>query len=232
MGNTHWIGKGEYMESAVANDAAFREGRFLSKWVLLTVVGLLVGFPAAFLAAEALGEGLFAYDSLFNRLNLGNATLFVVLTAVVSLIQWLALRRLFQRMGMWVPAAAVGFGTSFVIYGAIAHALGIPGDLGVPAGAIGCVASILAGGALAGILQSRMLRGQVAGYQWWIPASAAGWGLSMVVIGLSAALLNADGHTSRWLALIGLLAALGLAGAALGLVTGGTIVRMMRRIVR
>jgi len=73
-------------------------------------------------------------------------------------------------------------------------------------------------GAVTGILQWLVLRGQVSRAGWWVLASTLGWGL-----GMSAAVALSRGvGASDTVSLVGM-------GIVLGAVTGGALVWLLRQ---
>ncbi len=195
--------------------------RFGIRWVLLTVAGWTIGFPLGFVFVAVAGwiigipEGS---DSIILKLGLDNAALFIVVVAVVSLMQWLALRRVVQRAGFWVLASIIGFTISSSIHGVVCHVYGYPDDLG-PLGALVWTLFFILGGTLTGLLQQRILRHQVRRSGWWVPASAAGWGLVVIGFGIVSKILGVR------LQVVGLIASSGL----LGIVTGVTLIWLLRQ---
>ena len=195
--------------------------RFGIRWVLLTVAGWTIGFPLGFVFVAVAGwiigipEGS---DSIILKLGLDNAALFIVVVAVVSLMQWLALRRVVQRAGFWVLASIIGFTISSSIHGVVCHVYGYPDDLG-PLGALVWTLFFILGGTLTGLLQQRILRHQVHRSGWWVPASAAGWGLVVIGFGIVSKILGVR------LQVVGLIASSGL----LGIVTGVTLIWLLRQ---
>ena len=86
--------------------------RFGLQWVLLTVVGWVIGFPLGFVLVAVAGGIIGVHEgsnSILLKFGLDNAALFIVVVAVVSLMQWLALRPVVQRAGFWVLASIIGF---------------------------------------------------------------------------------------------------------------------------
>ena len=195
--------------------------RFGIRWVLLTVAGWTIGFPLGFVFVAVAGwiigipEGS---DSIILKLGLDNAALFIVVVAVVSLMQWLALRRVVQRAGFWVLASIIGFTISSSIHGVVCHVYGYPDDLG-PLGALVWTLFFILGGTLTGLLQQRILRHQVHRSGWWVPASAAGWGLVVIGFGIVSQILGVR------LQVVGEIASSGL----LGIVTGVTLIWLLRQ---
>jgi len=195
--------------------------RFGIRWVLLTVAGWTIGFPLGFVFVAVAGwiigipEGS---ASIILKLGLDNAALVIVVVAVVSLMQWLALRRVVQRAGFWVLASIIGFTISSSIHGVVCHVYGYPDDLG-PLGALVWTLFFILGGTLTGLLQQRILRHQVHRSGWWVPASAAGWGLVVIGFGIVSKILGVR------LQVVGLIASSGL----LGIVTGVTLIWLLRQ---
>ncbi len=195
--------------------------RFGIRWVLLTIAGWAIGFPLGFVfvAVAGLIIGLHeGSDSIILKLGLDNAAVFIVVVVVVSLMQWLALRRVVQRAGFWVLASIIGFTIPSSIHGVVCHVYGYPDDLG-PLGALVWAAACVVGGTLTGLLQQRILRRQVCHSAWWVPASAAGWGLVMIGFGIASKILGVR------LLVVGLIASSGL----LGIVTGWTLIWLLRQ---
>ena len=98
------------------------------------------------------------------------------------------------------------------------HVYGYPDDLG-PHGALVWAAACVVGGAMAGLLQQRILRRQVRHSAWWVPASAAGWGLVVIGFGIVSKILGVR------LQVVGEIASSGL----LGIVTGVTLIWLLRQ---
>jgi hypothetical protein len=195
--------------------------RFGIRWVLLTIAGWAIGFPLGFVLVPVAGliiglhEGS---DSIILKLGLDNAASFIVVVAVVSLMQWLALRRVVQRAGFWVLASIIGFTISSSIHGVVCHVYGYPDDLG-PLGVVVWTLFFILGGTLTGLLQQRILRHQVRRSGWWVPASAAGWSLVVIGFGIVSKILGVR------LLVVGLIVSSGL----LGIVTGVTLIWLLRQ---
>jgi hypothetical protein len=204
--------------------------RFGLRWVLLTVVGWVIGFPLGFVFVAVAGGIIGVHegsDSIILKLGLDNAALFIFIVAVVSLMQWLALRRIFRRAGFWVLASIIGFTISSISHGVVCHICGYPDDLG-PHGALVWAVAFVVGGTLTGVLQQRILRRQVYRSAWWVPASAAGWGLSVIGFGLIE--LAFPKEAGPFATLIGgLVLPVGLGAILLGIVTGGTLIWLLRQ---
>ncbi len=193
--------------------------RFGIRWVLLTVAGWTIGFPLGFVLVAVAGWIIGVHEgSILLKLGLDNAAAFIVVVAVVSLMQWLALRRVVQRAGFWVLASIIGFTISSSIHGVVCHVYGYPDDLG-PLGAQVWTLFFILGGTLTGLLQQRILRHQVRRSGWWMPASAAGWGLVVIGFGIVSKILGVR------LQVVGEIASSGL----LGIVTGVTLIWLLRQ---
>jgi hypothetical protein len=143
--------------------------RFGLWWVLLTIVGLTIGFVAGF----ALGEAGLELIGLETALG-----------AIVGLMQWLTLRRVIKTGISWVLAALTGFLISSTLHTLAMYLWKLPQDLGAPLGTLSWMIAFVLGGTLTGIMQQRILRHHAHHSGWWVLASAAGWGLSMAGLGI------------------------------------------------
>ncbi len=220
---------------AIKTDGGQLGWRFGLRWVLLTIAGWAIGFPLGFVFVPVAGwiigihEGS---DSIILKLGLDNAALFIVVVAVVSLMQWLALRRVVQRAGFWVPASIIGFTISSSIHGVVCHIYGYPDDLGLPLGALVWILFFILGGTLTGLLQQRILRHQVRRSGWWVPASAAGWGLGVIGLAIAYFVLPTMGKGPAPFVLLlirNLILPTVLGAGLLGIVTGWTLIWLLRQ---
>jgi hypothetical protein len=219
--------------TAIETDGGQIGWRFGLWWVLLTVVGLIIGTPGSFLFVAALGwiigvpEGS---DSIVYKLGLDNATSLIFLCAVVGLMQWFALRRVVRRTGFWVPANLTGFIVSSSIHAAACYFWKIPDNLDHLPGILAWTLSFILGGTLTGLLQQRILRHQVCRSGWWVPASAAGWGLGVIGLGAFHLVVPIMREGPVVLLLIrNLIAPTILGGGLLGIVTGATLIWLLRQ---
>jgi len=220
--------------AAIETDGGQIGWRFGIRWVLLTVAGWAIGLPLGFVLVPVAGliiglhEGS---DSIILKLGLDNAALFIVVAAVVSLMQWLALRRVIQRAGFWVLASIIGFTISSSIHGVVCHFYGYPDDLGLPPGALVWTLAFILGGTLTGLLQQRILRHQVRWSGWWVPASAAGWGLSVIGLAIACFVLptGRKGPAPFVLLLIRELIVPTIGTVLLGIVTGWALIWLLRQ---
>lgn len=181
---------------------------FWLKWVLGSTIGWIGLFVLSFLAIGTVVE-LFLGDPK-TVAGEGTLTFAVALTAVFTLAftgagsaQWLLLRRKIERLGWWAPANGLGGFVLAVLYFAL---MGV-----VPEMANEIINNGVAG-TIVGLLQWRILRGQLAHAKLWIPAIAVGF----VVAGGGAAILSAitglDDGTSG---MFGIVAMSALTGAAM-----------------
>ena len=222
---------------AIKTDGGQIGWRFGIRWVLLTVAGWTIGFPLGFVFLAVAGwiiglhEGS---DSIMLKLGLDNAAVVIVEVAVVSLMQWLALRRVIQRAGFWVLASIIGFTISSSIHGVVCHVYGYPDDLGFPLGALVWTLFFILGGTLTGLLQQRILRHQVRRSGWWVPASAAGWGLGVIGLAIACFVLPTILPIMRKAPFVLLLIhqiilPTVLGAGLLGIVTGVTLIWLLRQ---
>ena len=217
--------------AAIKTDGGQIGWRFGIRWVLFTIAGWAIGLPLGFVLVPVAGliiglhEGS---DSILLKLGLDNAAVFIVVAAVVSLMQWLAIRRVVQRAGFWVLASIIGFTISSSIHGVVCHVYGYPDDLG-PLGAVVWTLFFILGGTLTGLLQQRILRHQVRRSGWWVPASAAGWGLSVIGLAIACFVLptGRKGPAPFVLLLIRELIVPTIGTVLLGIVTGGVLIWLL-----
>ena len=216
---------------AIKTDGGQIGWRFGLRWVLLTIAGWAIGFPLGFVLVAVAGWIIGVHEgSILLKLGLDNAAVFIVVVAVVSLMQWLALRRVVQRAGFWVPASIIGFTIPSSIHGVVCHVYGYPDDLG-PLGAVVWTLFFILGGTLTGLLQQRILRHQVRRSGWWVPASAAGWGLSVIGLAIACFVLptGRKGPAPFVLLLIRELIVPTIGTVLLGIVTGVTLIWLLRQ---
>ncbi len=181
---------------------------FLIVWVLISTMGMFLGFCVGFVLAHVPGDLIAG--------ALGDCLAYGVLVVVsgfgVSVLQWLILREYVSRAGWWVLAGTAGLAVAWGCgCGVAVMALGYSENLESFAARLGWTVVAALGGAVAGILQWLVLRGQVSRAGWWVLASTVGWGLSNAVAG----------EFSRPL----------VGGAVLGAVTGGALVWLLRQPV-
>jgi hypothetical protein len=228
------------MKGAIMNaEHTFIGWRFGLRWVLLTVVGWIISFPLGFILVAVAGwiiRIIGVPEAVLDKLGwLGNAAVFICIVAVVGLMQWLALRHVLQRAGFWVPASIIGFAVSSSIHIVVCNVWGYPDNLDDFPGTLVWTMAFVVGGTLTGVLQQRILRRQVRRSAWWVPASAAGWGLSIIELGIGFGIgldkiISTMPRVPRLLmAFATLIVHLGLASVILGTITGGTLIWLLRQ---
>jgi hypothetical protein len=184
-------------------------------WVLFTFLGLGFGFLAGF---------------VLGHVVLGNVSVGIGIGAIVGLLQWLLLRRHIPNSAWWIPAMVIGLFVPLGLYGIAWLVWKVPFDLGWPMGGLAWAVCFLAGGALAGWLQLRVLRQRVAEPRSWVIYSAIGWCLSLFPM-----MIRPD--MTRELPILFLILSnevisLAFGGILLGAVTGIGLKRLMRRSER
>jgi len=179
------------------------------RWVFATSWGWLLGFVFLMLGAIAVdllvgAEGAQFYLGLGMGAGIGYAQVRVT--------------RVLQISNAWGWASVVGMAAPFAasdILRAIWPGLPYMYSLWV---------SAACGGLLVGLLQRPMLRPHALSINWWVPASMAGWTLAAATpllygtrpgVGVGGALIS--------------VIAIPLGGVILGVVTGGTLVWLLRR---
>ena len=181
-------------------DPQGRDGSWslFGRWFLGTLIGWFVGVLLA-IGLSYVVAALFSAEET-------NLIVGLVLGAVVTFAQLVAVRGVLSLTSRWVWGAAVGLGVPFIV-AVVASAIW-PSVAGASDTWLILVA--LAGGALAGSLQAPALRGSTARALWWIPASLVSWGVA-------------------WLASVAWTeAALVLGGAVLGAVSGALLIWVLR----
>jgi hypothetical protein len=129
----------------------------VSGWVVLTVVGFVVGALSGGLVACVLvqtdGIGLLELAEMLFGLLLG--------ATVLGTAQWLALRWILPSAWAWIPATALGF--------AALVGCSLFGELHSP-----WPIALVVGAVLPGALQAQVLRVQLPGAAQWMFSSAFG----------------------------------------------------------
>lgn len=182
------------------------------RWVFATSWGWLLGFAFLMLGAVA-ADLLFGAERAQFYLGLG-------MGAGIGYAQVRVTTRLLQIGKAWGWASVVGMAAPFVASDLLRAAW--PGLSYL----YSLWLSATCGGLLVGLLQRPLLRPHAPSAYWWIPASMAGWMLAAATpflygtvpglgTGVGAALIN--------------VAAIPLGGVILGVVTGGTLVWLLRR---
>jgi hypothetical protein len=176
-------------------------------WVLASAAGSGFGFIAANVIHGAPREAV--YEPPFEVLVFG------LIGTGLGITQWLVLRHHVANAGWWVGVTAL-WGA---LVGTIAVMLGSTPAIGIALG-YGLAGCILGG------LQWLVLRRHFAQALRWVAASAIAWALSVPVT----AYLD---QSKLWKALaipeaMGLAVLYGVAGAVVGVVTGGLLVWLLR----
>ena len=170
-------------------------------WILGDIIG------------DFIGSGVLVGILAFSMLG-------AVLGSVVSLMQCLVLRRRVSRADWWLLASTAGFAVAGGGgYGAAVVAFDyseVLEGLGSFAAVLRWTMVVALGGAVTGILQWLVLRGQVSRAGWWVLASTVGWGLGMTA-----------GIAYSWPGPMWLI----VTGAVLGAVMGGALVWLLRQPV-
>ncbi len=201
--------------------------RFRRLWVGGTTAGWFAGFLVGLNVAGSLEplvgtgpvQGVLAY-SVFG----------VFVGLAVGLMQWRVLRKRVSGSGAWVTASAAGLGIAGGAgYGVAVLIFGYSEELeelGSLAAIVGWTLVTACGGAIAGLLQWRVLRSQVRRAGSWVAASAVGWGLSAAAMGtVVVASLRIVGDANP--GLLWFLGAIVAGGIVLGVTTGAAMVRRL-----
>jgi hypothetical protein len=188
-------------------------------WVFLSAIGWCIGIMMGFVAGYAPIE-LIGHTPLGE--GLASCVHAIVLGAVVGILQWVVLRRRVPGAGRWVWASIAGLAVAGGVGGAVLVAGASPGIL---AEVVGYTLVVALGGAVTGMLQRPVLRGQVSRAGWWVLASTVGWGLGMAVT-VASIEVSEGGYFPG-----GLLGSLAAGGVAFGAVTGGALVWLLRQPV-
>ena len=188
-------------------------------WVFLSAMGWFMGFLGGFLAS-------FAPIELIGQTPLGvglaSCVNAIVLGAVVGIFQWVVLRERVPGADRWIWSSIVGLAVAGGVVGPLLLVGGGNADFGSLAAVVGYTLVGTLGGAVTGMLQRPVLRGQVSRSGWWVLASTVGWGLGMAVTGAGMNALAVGDFC-------GLMGFFG--GAVLGAVTGGALVWLLRQPV-
>lgn len=179
-------------------------------YVLATILGMAVGCLLAFVATAIVFAPLRVLGEWLPWTVFG-----IVLGITVGILQWIVLRRRVSGAGWWVVASAGG-GIGAMQSGTV---FGRSPSFESLAALLGCIGIVALGGAVTGTLQWVVLKKQVSRAGWWVLVSTVCWPLS--VIGVSAL---------PWSDLYGAaLSVMLVAGAVLGMVTGGVLAWLLRR---
>ena len=157
------------------------EKSFLAKWILVTSGAFILALPVSFIVPQ-----LFPPITWAHHLAVAP-----IIGAVVGCAQWLMLRKRIALSGWWVLACAIGLGLPAIV-NLIASGVGLlPHFPGGDGGRIlGWTSLGIIGGLLSGLLQMPLLKPHFAKAGWWIAASSAGWGLSLLAASTVLALVT------------------------------------------
>jgi hypothetical protein len=187
-------------------------------WVLASTIGWFVGVFWGFVLGSIIVEDVIEVNAL--GFTLAYSIFGAVLGSVVGLTQWFVLRQRVSRTVSWILASAAGFAVAEGGgYGAAVLAFSFSTKLDEMG--VGWILVAAFGGAVTGILQWPILRGQVSRAGWWVLASTMGWGLSMAV-GVAGFEEWQGQESLEVLSLVG-------GGIVLGAVTGGALVWLLRK---
>lgn len=147
---------------------------------------------------------------------------------LTALGQWLILRRHFAQASWWIVATIGGALVAGIAYTVI---LGLPAEqFGPPTSGARIGLSTIVDGLALGVAQWLVLRGNVPGTRWWIPAAAGPlWLFAAIELdrGTEAAELLESFSYSDQIALAA--TSLGIVGALVGMVTGGVLMWLVEQ---
>ncbi len=187
-------------------------------WVLVTVIGGMIAYPAFLLVSTLASRLIFA--DLYTAILVSGAPLAGAIGgASVGLGQWLALRSWMEDPWRWALATFLGWTLAFSVSLLVFFWL-LPDGIGY----VNLIAPFALGGAVAGFIQSRILRMAAVSEGWWVIASAVGWVGGWVV---ALALASAFGPHMRLTPGASVAALGGLHGAFIGLESGVVLIFMI-----
>lgn len=180
------------------------------QWVRATWVGWILGIPLIIVLAligEAVGIG---GAQVLVGVGMGTG---------IGLMQGRAIRGVLQRAAPWFWSCAVGLGVPFLAVD-IAKAAGWDFTYSLHV-------SVALGGIIVGVWQAFLLRPRLRHTGWWVVGSVVGWILASGMVVVADTLSRS--HSLR--GILGAVAYLGIitgGGLVLGLVTGISLVRLLR----
>jgi hypothetical protein len=140
---------------------------------------------------------------------------------LMGALQWSVLRRLVSGLDGWIVVSTAGWvaglGSLSGIFGLSVGLLGEESGGGLAVGAV-------AAGAVLGAAQWLVLRRCFPWAGWWIPASTLGTAACVLLF-----VTLSRGADAGLVGLSGIAASGAAGGAAYGLITGGALVRLLRR---
>jgi hypothetical protein len=176
---------------------------------LVSTIGWFLGYFLGFILADVFGDII---SGVLGNI-LGMIMWGAGLGFMVGVLQWLFLPVRVSRAGRWVLANTVGLAVASGI-GSFFEELTSLGSIDE---FLGLTVVVALGGAVTGILQWLVLRGQFSRAGWWVLASTVGWGLSMAVVGAFSAVGVGSFEGSP------------VGGVVLGVVTGTALVWLLRQ---
>lgn len=195
------------MSSDVAKDTP----RLFGRWLFATSWGWLLGFAFIMIGGIA-ADLLMGAERAQFFLGLG-------MGAGIGYAQVRVTARFLGITNLWGWASVVGMGAPFVVSDIVR---GVWPGLSY---LYSLWLSAACGGLLVGLLQRPMLRPHTPRANWWVPASMAGWMLAAATPLLYSTLPGVAPGAGT--ALINVVA-IPLGGVILGVVTGGTLVWILR----
>jgi hypothetical protein len=180
---------------------------FFQRWLFATFVGWILGIVVLILldeGAEQIGIG--------NQFPVG-----VGMGLSIGYVQWRVGRKWFGATSEWMFASLVGMGMPFVLSDVFSIWRSEEMTLLL-------FLNVALGSLIGGWWQCRILQRRSVKAHWWIVGSIAGWMLSAT----APLILTSGGHPESSLALWRNLGAIALGGIVLGVVTGGTLLWMLR----
>ena len=182
----------------------------LLQWMRATFVGWILGIPLIIvlaLVAEAAGIG---GAQVIVGIGMG---------AGVGLMQGRIMRTMLAKLGPWFWSSVVGLGLPFLAAD-IANVVrwDFPYSIYV---------FVILGGLIVGILQAFILSSHFQNTGWWVVGSVAGWSMASATVAFADTLSRAHSLRGIWGALA-YLATVAAGGLVLGIVTGISLVVMLR----
>jgi hypothetical protein len=187
----------------------------LAYWILVSALGGVVVYATVLpLTAAAMDTFL---PSLFPAfIGFAGPLAGALGGAVAGFGQWSALRRRLPRSQSWALITILSWVLGMVLTAAVFAWL-LPDGLGF----MTLLAPFASGGAIAGLIQERLLRKWVTGRAWWVLASSSGWVLGWI---LSLGVIALLGQNPRLTPGLTLLTMGAIHGAIIGLQTGFTLI--------
>lgn len=180
---------------------------FVRRWLVATFAGWILGVVVMSVldkGAQQIGMG--------NHFPVG-----IGMGLSIGYVQWRVGRKWFNATSEWMLASLVGIGMPFVLSDVFSVWRS-------DAMIVSLLLNVALGSLIAGWWQWRILKRRSLAARWWILGSVAGW-----MLGAAAPLvLMSGGHPESSLALWCNIGAFALGGILLGVVTGGTLLWVLR----